>query len=166
MTTIACASLASPAGLLELRGSDAGLLAVEFVRLPTEPAASTPPGAVASCLKPAYEQLRAYFGRELRDFQLTYDPSLGTEFQRQVWQQLTYIPYGQTVSYLTVAHRLGNPQAVRAVGAANGQNPLAIVVPCHRVIGANGRLTGYAGGLGRKKWLLDFEQPPRQTTLF
>ncbi|RZL13690.1 MAG: methylated-DNA--[protein]-cysteine S-methyltransferase, partial [Hymenobacter sp.] len=90
----------------------------------------------------------------------------GTDFQRQVWAALGGIAHGRTASYLDVAKLLNNPKSVRAVGAANGQNPLAIVWPCHRVIGANGSLTGYAGGLLRKQWLLAFEQPERQGALF
>jgi len=81
----------------------------------------------------------------------------GTDFQKAVWQQLAAIPYGQTASYGDIARALGNPQAVRAVGAANGQNPISIIIPCHRVIGSNGKLTGYGGGLWRKEWLLEHE---------
>ncbi|RZK15178.1 MAG: methylated-DNA--[protein]-cysteine S-methyltransferase, partial [Hymenobacter sp.] len=86
--------------------------------------------------------------------------------QRQVWAALSGIAHGRTASYLDIAKLLNNPKSVRAVGAANGQNPLAIVWPCHRIVGADGSLTGYAGGLVRKKWLLDFERPERQGTLF
>ena len=157
----AIAYLPSPVGLLRLSGSEAGLSAVAFM----EPAA---PGlaAVPACLREAHRQLQAYFGRELREFNLTYAPAAGTEFQLQVWQALAGIDYGRTASYLEIARRLNNPNSVRAVGAANGQNPLAIVWPCHRIIGADGSLTGYSGGLPRKKWLLDFEQPTRQGGLF
>jgi methylated-DNA-[protein]-cysteine S-methyltransferase len=129
---------------------------------PTE----TLPPAVPTCLREAYHQLRAYFGRELRDFALTYAVIHGTDFQRRVWATLPSVGFGRTASYLDLARLLGNPAAVRAVGAANGQNPLAIVWPCHRIIGAGGQLTGYAGGLPRKKWLLEFERPAVQTTLF
>lgn len=159
----ATAYLHSPLGPLALTGSDVGLSAVSFL---AEAAEATAPGAIPHCLRPAHEQLRAYFGRELRDFHLTYAPAFGTDFQRQVWQALTSIGYGRTASYLDVAKVLNNPKSVRAVGAANGQNPLAIVWPCHRVIGADGSLTGYAGGMHRKKWLLEFEQPTRQGGLF
>ncbi|UOQ98758.1 methylated-DNA--[protein]-cysteine S-methyltransferase [Hymenobacter sp. 5317J-9] len=159
----ATATLLTPLGPLALTGTDAGLSAVTFLN---EAAEATEPAALATCLRPAHEQLRAYFGRELRDFNLTYAPSFGTDFQRQVWQTLAGIGYGRTASYLDVAKLLNNPKSVRAVGAANGQNPLAIVWPCHRVIGADGSLTGYAGGMHRKKWLLEFEQPVRQGGLF
>lgn len=105
-------------------------------------------------------QLTEYFTKARTDFSdlLKHLSHFGTEFQRQVWHGLTHIPYGETCSYGDLAKQLDNPKAVRAVGAANGKNPLAIVVPCHRVIGANGTLTGYAGGLDKKQWLLEFEQ--------
>ncbi|UOQ53841.1 methylated-DNA--[protein]-cysteine S-methyltransferase [Hymenobacter cellulosivorans] len=157
--------LPTPIGLLELKGSEAGLAAVTFLN-EAATQAETPAAAVASCLREAHQQLRAYFGRELRDFSLVYDLPRGTEFQQRVWQVLQGVSYGRTASYLDLARQLGNPGAVRAVGAANGQNPLAIVWPCHRIIGASGQLTGYAGGLPRKKWLLTHEQPAAQTSLF
>jgi len=90
----------------------------------------------------------------------------GTDFQRKVWKQLLNIPFGTTVSYLNLAQDLGDVKAIRAVASANGRNPLWIAVPCHRVIGSDGSLTGYAGGLWRKKWLLEHENPPKQTSLF
>jgi methylated-DNA-[protein]-cysteine S-methyltransferase len=161
----ATASLATPLGLLILRGSDAGLAVVSFQE-DAESVAPTPPAAVPHCLQAAHEQLRAYFGRELREFTLQYAPTFGTDFQRRVWQALPAIGYGHTASYLAIAKAIGNPAAVRAVGAANGQNPLAIVWPCHRIIGANGQLTGYAGGLSRKQWLLQLECASLQTSLF
>jgi methylated-DNA-[protein]-cysteine S-methyltransferase len=104
----------------------------------------------------AIDQLAAYFAGELTDFDLPLAPS-GTEFQQRVWSALRTIPFGQTTSYGELAGQLGNPGASRAVGLANGRNPIAVVVPCHRVIGADGRLTGYGGGLDRKRWLLDHE---------
>ena len=161
MTT---AYLSSPLGLVSLTGSEAGLSAVSFPE--ASDAGATPWPAVPACLQEGHRQLQAYFGRELRDFNLIYAPASGTDFQRQVWRALAGIGYGRTASYLEVARLLNNPKSVRAVGAANGQNPLAIVWPCHRVIGADGSLTGYAGGMRRKKWLLDFEQPTRQGGLF
>lgn len=108
------------------------------------------------------DELRAYFAGELKEFsfQLRLD---GTPFQRSVWEQLRRIPYGETRSYGELADALGNPKASRAVGLANGKNPLGIIVPCHRVVGADGSLTGYGGGLDRKQRLLDFE---RGTALF
>jgi methylated-DNA-[protein]-cysteine S-methyltransferase len=102
------------------------------------------------------EQLEAYFAGDLIKFDLALAPE-GTEFQKQAWRALCKIPYGETISYGEQAKRIGQPNAFRAVGTANGQNPISIIVPCHRVIGANGSLTGYGGGLPRKKWLLAHE---------
>ena len=104
----------------------------------------------------ACSQLSAYFAKTRHEFDLPIDVK-GTEFQTSVWKALQRIPYGQTVSYLDIAKHIGNPKAVRAVGLANGKNPIAIVVPCHRVIGSNKTLTGYAGGLARKQFLLNLE---------
>jgi methylated-DNA-[protein]-cysteine S-methyltransferase len=162
MTTTAY--LDSPLGLVSFTGSDAGLSAVSFHN--TSGCSATTFSAVPACLQEVHRQLQAYFRRELREFNLTYAPGAGTDFQRQVWTALLSIGFGRTASYLDVAKLLNNPKSVRAVGAANGQNPLAIVWPCHRVIGADGSLTGYAGGMHRKKWLLEFEQPTRQGGLF
>ncbi len=106
--------------------------------------------------KSVIEQLRAYFSPELKEFNV--DVSMqGTDFQKNVWRALNAIPYGETVSYKTIAEKIKSPKAMRAVGLANGKNPISIIVPCHRVIGANGSLTGYGGGLPRKKWLLAHE---------
>ena len=102
------------------------------------------------------EALQRYFAGELFEFQLPLAPE-GTPFQQRVWQELRRIPYGETISYLELAKRVGDPKSVRAVGRANGANPIAVVVPCHRVIGADGSLTGYAGGLEKKRALLALE---------
>ena len=158
------AYLYSPLGMLALTASDAGLHAVRFLDRQDE--APTAFEALPTCLKEPCRQLKAYFDGELREFTLTCEPLVGTAFQRQVWASLAGIAHGRTASYLDVAKLLNNPKSVRAVGAANGQNPLAIVWPCHRVVGADGSLTGYAGGLVRKQWLLAFEQPERQSSLF
>jgi len=101
-------------------------------------------------------QLTAYFAGDLKEFDLPL-ALLGTDFQRRVWQELRTIPYGETTSYGELAERLGRPTAARAVGLANGKNPISIIVPCHRVVGSTGSLTGYGGGLPRKRYLLDFE---------
>ena len=167
--TEAHAYLPSALGLLELSGTEAGLHGVRFLPAETTGAewpVATAPAQVAACLREAWQQLRAYFGRELQDFSVVTHVNNGTGFQQQVWAALPAVGYGRTASYLDLARQLGNPGAVRAVGAANGQNPLAIIWPCHRIIGAGGQLTGYAGGLSRKKWLLEFEQPLVQTSLF
>ena len=145
----ATATLATPLGPLLLRGSDAGLHEAVF-----QDGAPLGSAAVPDCLREAHRQLAAYFGRELREFDLALAPLTGTEFQKRVWAALAGVGHGRTASYLELARRLGDEKAVRAVGAANGRNPLAIVVPCHRIVGADGSLTGYAGGLARKHWLL------------
>tara|TARA_Y100000588_G_scaffold5468_1_gene6565 strand:+ start:746 stop:1234 length:489 start_codon:yes stop_codon:yes gene_type:complete len=106
----------------------------------------------------ATKQLDEYFAGTRIEFDLPLKTIKGTEFQKAAWQALTTIPYGETISYGEQAKRMNNPKAVRAVGGANGKNPFSIVVPCHRVIGANGTLTGYTGGMSRKEWLLDFER--------
>ncbi len=112
----------------------------------------------------AREQLRAYFAGELLDFTVALALE-GTRFQRRVWDELRRIPFGDAVSYAEVARRVGRPTGARAVGSANGRNPVAIIVPCHRVIAADGTLGGYGGGLGRKRWLLDHEAAVRAAGL-
>ena len=109
-----------------------------------------------SLFREAAHQLRAYFAGELTDFDLPLATG-GAPFQQRVWAELLMIPYGSTISYGELARRIGNPKASRAVGAANGNNPISIIIPCHRVIGSNGKLTGYGGGIERKKYLLEFE---------
>ncbi len=106
------------------------------------------------------KQLAAYFAGELTDFDLPLAMH-GTDFQKQVWRELQNIPFGQTISYGELARRIGNPNSSRAVGLANGHNPISIIVPCHRVIGTNGKLTGYGGGIERKEWLLAHESRRR-----
>lgn len=120
-----------------------------------------PAGAVAE----AAAQLRAYFAGQLQEFDLPLAPA-GTEFQLSVWNLLRAIPFGQTTTYGAIAHAIGRPDAVRAVGAANGANPLPVVVPCHRVIGKSGSLTGFGGGLPVKRWLLDHEARVAGSRLF
>jgi methylated-DNA-[protein]-cysteine S-methyltransferase len=141
----------SPVGDLLLLADDAGLRGLFMA--PHPPVAAEPAGAPFAA---AREQLDAYFAGALTAFDLPLAPR-GTPFQRRVWAELGKIPYGETVSYAQLAARLGAPRAVRAVGLANGRNPLSIVVPCHRVIGADGSLVGYGGGLERKRALLELE---------
>ena len=156
----------SPVGPLLLAASDAGLHAIEFAenRHPVKRSEDWHQGAHPS-LTEAHRQLDEYFAGTRRVFDLPLSPQ-GTDFQREVWNTLASIPYGQTISYAQLAQRIGKPSAMRAVGAANGRNPLPIVLPCHRVIGSNAALTGYGGGLQRKRWLLEHEkaiQPLTQT---
>jgi len=120
---------------------------------------------IPSVLQEAVSQLKDYFEGKRNDFTFKLNPS-GTEFQQKVWKGLLEIPFGKTMSYMELSKKLGDVKAIRAVASANGKNPLWIVVPCHRVIGTDGSLTGYAGGLWRKKWLLEHENPTNQQSLF
>lgn len=152
MTPIFIDYLDTPSGLLKIYATDKAINAITFVDHQNEDSAANALTAQAAF------QLTEYFANARRTFDLPLAPG-GTVFQQQVWQLLCDIPYGETVSYSIIARRLGNPKAVRAVGSANGKNPISIIVPCHRVIGANGTLTGYAGGLARKSQLLRLENP-------
>jgi methylated-DNA-[protein]-cysteine S-methyltransferase len=120
---------------------------------------------IPSILKETVSQLNDYFEGKRIDFTFKLNP-FGTEFQQKVWKGLLEIPFGKTMSYLELSKKLGDVKAIRAVASANGKNPLWIVVPCHRVIGTDGSLIGYAGGLWRKKWLLEHENPSTQQILF
>ena len=120
---------------------------------------------IPTILQDAVTQLNAYFGGTRTDFDFVLNPK-GTAFQQKVWKGLLEIPFGKTMSYMDLSKKLGDVKAIRAVASANGKNPLWIVVPCHRVIGIDGSLTGYAGGLWRKKWLLEHENPTTQQSLF
>lgn len=155
------ATIDSPVGPLLLASDEAGLRCLSFVR-DGRPAPAADwrldPGALA----PVVAELEAYFAGRLTRFTVPLAPR-GTPFQLAVWRALCDIPYGETVSYGEIARRIGRPAAVRAVGLANGANPIAIIVPCHRVIGSNGTLTGYGGGLPTKQALLALEKG--QTTL-
>jgi methylated-DNA-[protein]-cysteine S-methyltransferase len=153
---IAYTEMASPIGTLRLAGDADGLR--EVLLGAQESAVGVDPSWVRDddALGEAVQQLEAYFAGTRTTFELPL-ASLGTPFQRRVWQALEAIPYGQTISYAELAARIGQPRAVRAVGRANATNPLAVVVPCHRVVGRSGALTGYGGGLDRKRWLLAHE---------
>ncbi|MBM0106044.1 methylated-DNA--[protein]-cysteine S-methyltransferase [Steroidobacter sp. S1-65] len=151
--------IASPVGLLKLVASDRGLAAILWEN---DDPRRVPLGEVVGCgdhpvLLETERQLREYFSGVREVFELPLDVR-GTEFQRRVWNALLSIPYGETRSYLQIARHIGNPAAVRAVGAANGRNPLSIIAPCHRVLGSNGQLTGFAGGLEIKARLLSHER--------
>lgn len=143
--------LPGPCGPLRIDATDDVITGLSFMTGDTTALAPTSP-----LLQEACDQLNAYFAGRLHRFSLPLAPS-GTPFQQQVWHALQHIPWGERRSYGDIAGAIGNPRAVRAVGAANGRNPIAIIIPCHRVIGADGRLTGYAGGLERKRWLLALE---------
>ncbi len=153
----------SPIGTLAITGSEAGVRAVMFLNSPpTKPdAGEDAPAPLRECRA----QLEAYFKGELTEFTAKLDLQ-GTDFQLSVWQRLLEIPFGTMTTYGKLAQELGVPDGAQAVGSANGSNPIAVVVPCHRVIGTNGDLTGYAGGLHRKRWLLAHEGNPMQQSLF
>jgi O-6-methylguanine DNA methyltransferase len=150
--TIHYSRFSSPVGPLLLAVSERGLIALEFGSGDIGESWVEAPEKTA----PLARQLEEYFAGRRRRFDLPLDVR-GTEFQRRCWQELLKIPYGETRSYADIASAIGNPPAVRAVGLANGQNPIAIVVPCHRVIGSDGSLTGYGGGLEVKRRLLELE---------
>ena len=153
---VATVLLDSPIGLLALEADERGLRRIRFAAHESD-RHPPPPGSTAGrILVRSQAQLSEYFAGERRHFDLTL-AGAGTDFQREVWSRLASIPFGRTRSYGEVARDIGRPRALRAVGAATGANPLPIVVPCHRVIGGNRRLTGFAGGLEAKRWLLEHE---------
>ena len=147
----------TPIGQLLLAGDERDLKYIYFEANAFKP----PPEWLPTAVLPyaIADQLAAYFAGELREFDLPLAPE-GTTFQLEVWAALEEIPYGETISYLELARRIGNPAAMRAVGLANGKNPLPLIIPCHRVIGSDGSLTGYGGGLPIKKYLLALEGVP------
>ena len=149
--------IGSPVGRLRLVGHDEMLCGIGFHADRTRPEFKW--RARATAFPEAVSQIRAYFAGELREFDLAISPK-GTAFQVAVWEELRRIRFGETISYGDLTRRIGRPSAVRAVGAANGRNPIPIVIPCHRVIGANGELTGFTGGLDVKRKLLGIESPP------
>ncbi len=153
------AYIQTPIGIAELKGDENGLASVSVLDI------NKPIGTIPDVLKSAAKQFQEYFEGTRTEFDLKLNPE-GTDFQKKVWEALQEIPFGKTISYLDLSKQLGDVKAIRAVASANGKNPLWIVVPCHRVIGTNGDLTGYAGGLHRKKWLLEHESPVKQTALF
>ncbi len=149
----------SPLGITKIVGDDAGVSVISILEtgiVSTE---------IPDALKQAVFELEEYFLGKRMVFSFKLNPT-GTAFQQKVWEALLKIPFGKTMSYLELSKNLGDPKAIRAVAAANGKNPIWLVVPCHRVIGTDGSLTGYAGGLWRKKWLLEHENPLKQQVLF
>jgi methylated-DNA-[protein]-cysteine S-methyltransferase len=153
------ACINSPVGVIEISGSDDGIRSILFLDSEIEPL------PVPSCLNECVNQLNDYFQGKRRQFDLKLDPR-GTEFQLKVWDKLQQIPFSKTISYLELARMTGNEANTRAVGNANGKNKINIVVPCHRVIGSNGKLTGYGGGLWRKEILLKLEMGNAMPGLF
>lgn len=153
------AFFATPIGIALISGDEKGVAFISILQ--TGEITLTVP----ENLKKPITQLNEYFNGKRNDFDFKINPK-GTDFQQKVWQKLRTIPYGKTMSYLELSKKLGDVKAIRAVASANGKNPLWIVIPCHRVIGSDGSLTGYAGGLWRKKWLLEHENPKNQQSLF
>ena len=153
------AYIKTPLGIATIIGDENGISVISVAA----------EGVISECisavLQEAVSQLQDYFQGKRIDFDFTLNPK-GTAFQQKVWKSLLDIPYGKTRTYLEQSKILGDVKAIRAVASANGKNPLWIVVPCHRVIGTDGSLTGYAGGLWRKKWLLEHENPTTQQSLF
>ncbi|RWX00005.1 methylated-DNA--[protein]-cysteine S-methyltransferase [Flavobacterium cerinum] len=154
------AFIKSPVGITIIKGDEEGISEISVLNedIPM-------PDAIPDELKTAVQQLQEYFDGNRTVFDFKMNPK-GTDFQKKVWKALLEIPFGTTTSYQALSIKLGDVKAIRAVASANGKNPLWIVVPCHRVIGSDGSLTGYAGGLWRKKWLLEHETPPIQQSLF
>lgn len=158
----------TPIGLLKITGNNYGISSIIFIedinKLEQFKNIKSP-FDVPLCLKVCVDQLKEYFNGKRTKFSILLNPK-GTPFQKSVWKELITIPFGKTTSYLRQSNSLGKPKAIRAVASANGKNPICIVIPCHRVIGADGSLTGYAAGIWRKKWLLDHENPLKQQSLF
>jgi methylated-DNA-[protein]-cysteine S-methyltransferase len=153
------AFIKTPLGIAEIVGDTNGIS--EISAIDEGDVSKTIPKELQLCVN----QLQEYFDGKRIDFDFKMNPS-GTDFQKKVWQELLNIPFGKTINYMDLAKKLGDPKVIRAAASANGKNPLWIVVPCHRVIGTDGSLTGYAGGLWRKKWLLEHENPTTQQSLF
>jgi len=151
----------SPVGKIEIVGDDLGIVSVVF--LDTEEVEISE--YIPLALTEVVFQLQQYFKGERRNFSVKLSMK-GTDFQKRVWKELQKIAFGKTLSYQQIANQLGDPKVIRAAAAANGKNPISIIIPCHRVIGSDGSLTGYAGGLHRKKWLLEHENPSSQKSLF
>lgn len=144
----------SPVGIIRITGNETGVSAITCLNEPDQQPQNS--HDLPEPVQRAYDQLTGYFDGTLQQFDFPMTP-VGTAFQQRVWQALLTVPFGATVSYLSLSRQLGDEKAIRAVAAANGRNPLAIVIPCHRIIGSDGSLTGYAGGLWRKQWLLEHE---------
>ncbi|WP_418508879.1 methylated-DNA--[protein]-cysteine S-methyltransferase [Corallibacter sp.] len=150
----------SPLGFTKITGDANGIASVSVLNS-EETITSIVPEVLEDCVY----QLNEYFNGTRENFDLNLNPQ-GTDFQKTVWNALLKIPFGKTTTYLALSKQLGDPKAIRAVANANGKNPIWIIIPCHRVIGSDGSLTGYAGGLHRKKWLLEHESPYKQQRLF
>ena len=158
------AYVSTPIGTAEITGNEDGVQSISLLDgdISTFPQTTT---SIPLPLQECVAQLKEYFSGTRVVFDLKLNPQ-GTVFQQSVWKELLNIPFGKTRTYLEQTKQIGDPKAIRAVASANGKNPIAIVIPCHRVIGSDGSLTGYASGIWRKKWLLEHESPVKQPSLF
>jgi methylated-DNA-[protein]-cysteine S-methyltransferase len=154
------AFLKTPLGTAKIVGNKNGIVEISILD-DAHPTTENPAEPLKTCMI----QLTEYFNGERKVFTVKLNPS-GTDFQKKVWTELLHIPFGKRTSYMKQTLQLGSEKAIRAVASANGKNPIWIMIPCHRVVGSDGSLTGYAGGLWRKKWLLEHESPSGQTSLF
>lgn len=150
----------TPVGTAKIVGDKNGISEVTLIEESLESSKEIP-----ESLQDCVQQLSEYFNGARKEFNLKLNPQ-GTDFQKRVWDELLNVPFGKTRTYSEQSKKLGNIKAIRAVASANGKNPIWIIIPCHRIIGSNGSLTGYAGGLWRKKWLLEHENPSTQRSLF
>ena len=150
----------TPIGTAKIVGDEDGISAVSVIDDAMETSAEIP-----AILQDCVQQLDEYFKGTRKQFNLKLNPQ-GTDFQKRVWEELLLVPFGKKRTYLAQSKQLGNVKAIRAVASANGKNPIWIIIPCHRIIGSDGSLTGYAGGIWRKKWLLEHENPSTQQSLF
>jgi methylated-DNA-[protein]-cysteine S-methyltransferase len=154
------AHINTPLGIVQITGDEDGIQKICFIDVGAELDKEIP-----TALEPCATQIQEYFDKKRTTFDLKLNPQ-GTDFQQKIWANLLNVPFGKTETYLTMSRRYGDEKAIRAVASANGKNPIWLVIPCHRIIGSDGSLTGYAGGLWRKKWLLDFERGEGQGSLF
>lgn len=152
----------TPVGYLELSSNERELISISFVDSAKKSSPKTP-----DILFIAKKQLKEYFSGTRKNFDIAISPQ-GTDFQHKVWSEVCKINYGETASYLDIAKTTGSPKNTRAVGLANSKNPISIIIPCHRIVGTNGKLTGYAGGIHRKRWLLkhEFDNSEKENLLF
>ena len=161
MSEIHTAYYKSPIGTIEVKGNSKEIHSIYFIEEDISTTLEVTSGEIKKCV----QQLDEYFLGNRKEFELNLSPS-GTEFQGKVWTELLKVPFGKTRSYLEQSKKLGDVKAIRAVASANGKNPISIIIPCHRIVGSDGSLTGYAGGVWRKKWLLEHENGNKQQSLF
>ena len=161
MSKLETAYYKSPVGILKIIGNDGGIQIIDY----TEENSFEKKEIASTLIKKCIFQLDEYFSGTRKEFEIDLNIK-GTKFQEKVWQELLEVPFGKTRSYLQQTKAIGDVKAIRAVASANGKNPISIIVPCHRIIGSDGSLTGYAGGIWRKKWLLEHESGCKQQRLF